>query len=252
MGNGGDIPRALKLRLVTLTSLFAACVASSACIDLAEPNIPSLGSSAVFSVTVRQIPRQPIDISGTLTSGRDSIGVPRRVVTPLFVLGRTVEIGDPNAQRIYVIGSRMPADSADFVGPFDIQPPVIENTAFPQVYRLYGLRRLDPDTVRMDALGDVALHVQTRFGSGGDVAPQNITRQWFLELRGQSSVINVSGSGAPPDTLRIPSQFLPAGTGGRVDATLIYFQSATVVAQPVPYITSVTLDVRTEWIILRP
>ena len=244
MGNGGHIPRAL-----TILAWVCACFSTTACVDLAEPNVPSLNSSTVFNITVRQIPRQGIDISGTLSPGRDSIGVPRRVLTPLIAVGRTIPLGEPNAQRTYIIANRAPADSANFVGPFEIQPPVVENTAQPQIFRWYGLRRLDGDTVRTDALGDVSLHVQTRFGT--DIMP-NRTSQWFLELRGSAGVINVSGSGAPPDTLRIPSQFLPAGTGKRVDATLIYFQSATIVSQPVPYIASVTLDVRTEWIILLP
>jgi hypothetical protein len=249
MGDGGHIPRAVIRRLIVVASCSAACLASAACVDLAEPNLPSLNSSTVFNITVRQIPGQPVIASGSLAPGRDSIGVPRRVLTPLFVLNRAIDIGQPNAQRTFVIQQNIVLDSASFVGPFEIQPPIVENSATPTIFRWYGMRRLDGDTVRTDAVGDVALHVQTEFGTPGTPTP---SRQWFLELTGAGGSIHVSGDGTPPQTIRVPVQFIPMGAGNRVDATLIYFQSATVVNQPVPYISSATLDVRTQWVILKP
>jgi hypothetical protein len=225
-----------------------ACAVAVGCVDLAEPNLPNLNASTVFNITVRQIPGQPISVTGSLAPGRDSIGVPRRVIAPLFVLNRQIDIGQPNAQHNYIISQAIAIDSTDFVGPFEIQPPLIENAAQPPIFRWYGMRRLDGDTVRTDSLGDVALHVQSRFGVEPTPVPG---RQWFLELAGAGGTIHVSGDGLPPDTLRIPSQFIPMGSGDEVDASLIYFQSAVVVAQPVPYVSSVTLDVRTAWIIVR-
>jgi hypothetical protein len=226
--------------------LIAALVTTAGCVDLADPTIPSLGAGAILNITVRQITGQPIDVSGTLAAGRDSAGVPRKLLSPLIVLGTPVDVGEPNAQRIYIIAKQI-ADSANFIGPFEIQPPVIEAAAVPPVFRWYGLKRLDPDTVVTDLLGDVTLHVQTEFGAA--VTPVTRTRQWFLELRGDANVIHVSGDGAPPEVLRIPSQFIPSAPSGRVFASLIYFQSATVVPQPPTYISAATLDVRTQWII---
>jgi hypothetical protein len=108
------------------------------------------------------------------------------------------------------------------------------------------MKRLDPDTVNVDPFGDVTLHVATTF-SGPPITPTP-TRQWFLELRGDDGSIHISGDGAPPDTLHIPSQFIPHAALRNVFVSLIYFQSATVVSQP-DYISSVTLDVRTAWVV---
>ena len=125
--------------------------------------------------------------------------------------------------------------------------PVIDGIATPPPFRWFGVRKLDPDTVFTDALGDVALHIESDLG---DVQPASRTRQWFLELRGDFTSIRVSGDGAPPTTLRIPSQFIPPAPDKRVDVTLIYFQSA--LASTGSYIANVTLDVRVQWIVRLP
>ncbi len=233
------------LRGIALLASLMLC----ACVDLAEPNIPSLGAPAIFNITLRQIPGTPFDVSGTLSAGREVSGVRRRVLTPLIVLGQPFNVGEPNAQGIYVLSPKPLSPPAGFVGPFDVQGPIIDGLAEPTQFRWYGIRRLDPDVVRPDSIGDVTLHIES---DAGPAVPANRTRQWFLDLRGDFGSIRVSGDGAPPAVLRIPSQFIPPAPDKQVDISLIYFQSATVVPPPGNYISSVTLDVRVGWILRLP
>jgi hypothetical protein len=224
----------------------AAVCCTTGCVDLAEPHIPSLGAPAIFNITIRDIPGLPISASGTLNPGREVSGVRRTVASPLILLQTAFTLPAPNTQGTIALNLQPPQPPAGFTGPYDLQPPLIEGIATPTTFRWYGLRKLDPDTVYPDERGDVALHIDADV----DIPiPLTRTQQWFLELRGDRGSIRVSGDGVPPEILRIPSQFVPPAPDGTVDITLIYFQSATTRPPPGDYITSVTLDVRTQWIL---
>jgi hypothetical protein len=75
-------------------------------------------------------------------------------------------------------------------------------------------------------------------------------RQWFLDLSGPQGVIRVSGSGFPPDSMRIPPQWLPATAPSVVSASLLYFQSAQVREPPGDYIGNISMDARLQWLVL--
>jgi hypothetical protein len=225
-----------------------ACAVSAGCVDLAEPRLPNLGAPAFLNLTMRQIPGLPFEATGTLTAGRDSAGIRRRLLTPLVVVSEPLTFGEPNAQGSFVISMKPPVP-ADYAGPFEVQPPIIEGVAEPVVFRWWGMRRLDPDTVQPDALGDVSLHVESELGPA---QPAGRSQQWFLEMRGDFGSIRVSGDGPPPPTLRIPSQFIPPAPDKRVDISLIYIQSSTTIPAPGNYIAAVTLDTRASWVLKLP
>jgi hypothetical protein len=231
-------------RVAAIAALSA--LAGAGCVDLAEPIIPSLGAPAVFNVTIRQIPGLPIDVSGTLSAGRETSGFRRQVLTPLIAINQPIVLGEPTAQGIFLISAQVPPPASDFIGPFEVQPPLIDGLPAPPTFRWFGIRTTDPAVIETDSAGDVTLHVQSELGAAD---PANRSRQWFLELRGDAGSIRVSGDGPPPPVLRIPSQFIPPAPDRQVEAFLIYFQSATISQAPVTYIASVTLDVRLQWII---
>ncbi|MEO5510666.1 MAG: hypothetical protein ABIV28_04200 [Longimicrobiales bacterium] len=238
-----------RCRLAASVAFVAvAAFAAGACVDLAEPRLPNLGAPAFLSLTLRQIPGLPFEVTGSLTAGRDSSGIRRRLLSPLVVVTQPITFGEPNAQGSYLISVKPPIPAA-YTGPFEVQPPIIEGVAAPVTFRWWGIRRLDPDTVRPDALGDVALHVESELGPA---VPASRSQQWFLELRGDFGSIRVSGDGPPPTTLRIPSQFIPAAPDKRVEISLIYFQSATTIPAPGNYIAAVTLDTRVAWVLKLP
>jgi hypothetical protein len=109
------------------------------------------------------------------------------------------------------------------------------------------MEKLGGDTVFVPRGGDAVLRVNAHLGQA---TPAVQVRQWFLTLSGPAGTIQVSGSGFPPDTLRVPPQFLPGTPPTTIAASLIYYQSAQLREPPGDYIVNVSMDARVQWVVL--
>lgn len=223
---------------------FLPILALAACIDFVEPDLPSLGAPAVIQATIRLTDQGEAELDALLAPGLDEAGL-RRAVTrdTILVLGRPV-VPDSIAHN----GSRhyravWPSPATAVAEPVTFRAPSLGSlTARPPEVVWAGARRVGPDTLRVAAGQDLFLEV----GPGaGSQLPQPDRQQWFLRLEGDSSAFNISADGPPPDTIQVPSRWIPPGN--EVAARLIYAQSAVIEDAPGDYVGLITLDIRLNW-----
>lgn len=231
-----------------VASLIVGLMVVSGCADFADPVIPNVRSPALLQLNVRTFDAGVLQVDGALLPGRDSTGFQRVVLSPFVDVNGVVVVprtlGD-RGQRTYNTSVTTPPNATG--GPFVITPPEIRDVASLPVARWYGLIRLDPDTLRVPAGQDIVLRLDTVPAMS---QPTPASRQWFLDIRSGFRVFRLSSDGPPPMTLRIPPSFIPAGGGGPLSISLIYFQSAQLGSGTPDYQASLTLDTRINWVVL--
>jgi hypothetical protein len=235
------------MRATTLLRCCALLLAAgaAACVDLAEPNIPDRRMPASAVLNVRAFDTGVLQVDGSLSPGRDSLGFQRAVPSPFVqAAGQTVEPRTVSAQGLRTYSSVLALPGGRTAGPFDVTLPVVSDVGMLPPARLYGLRRLDPDTLIVPRGGDIVLHMDT-VPAASD--PPNRFRQWFLDVRAGNGSFRVSGDGPVPLRIRIPFEWVPPAPDQRASVTLIYYQTAQLRSPGGLYSASLTLDTRLQW-----
>lgn len=235
MGIRGHLPLALSALLV------GACD-----IDFADPVFPNAGAPALVTVSVSLQPQGVAFVNGRVQPGRDSTGVTRVPAdSTLFVAGFAIEADTVEARNTLVFSELLQLSESQLRDSIVIATPPIHGIfAEPPRVRWYGMVRVGPDTVSVGPGEDLVLRVESRLGTAD---PPVQVRQWFMDLNGPTGTFRLSGTGFPPDTLRIPPQWIPATGPASVFASLLYYQSATLRPEPGDYIGSISMDARVQW-----
>jgi len=219
------------------------------CIDFAAPRLPNAGAPALAQLSVSLQEVGVMIVNGQVQPGRDSLGVTRVPLdSALYVAGQVLEADTVLARNTLRFSVQLPISPSVLSGPITMAAPAITGIEAPAPFLVwYALVKEGSDTVTVERGGEAVLRVNSNLG---DPLPPPQTRQWYLSLSGPAGVIQVSGSGAPPDTMRVPPQWLPAEPPGTVIASLLFYQSAQVRDPPGDYIGNVAMDARVQWIIL--
>jgi hypothetical protein len=243
----------MPVRVAVQVGVLRACVWPCAvtlllagCVEFGDPVIPERQTPAVLAINVRTFDTGALVVDGTLSPGRDASGFVRVVQIPFIgVDGRSIEPDSVDERGVRRYQVTFPAAPDATAGPFDIVLPDVRGVGPLPAVRLYGLRRVGPDTLRLAAHSDIVLHVDTVAA-----APLTPFRQWFIDVRSAGTSFRISADRAPPASLRIPSEFVAASGGGRADVSLIYFQTVQVRAASGMYVGNVVLDTRLNWVVL--
>jgi hypothetical protein len=224
-----------------------AVLAAVGCVDFIQPELPELGAAAIIEATIRLTDRGTVEIDARLVPGLDEAGFRRGVrLDTIEVLGRRI-----GADSIARNGTRRYVEQweagREIVGePITFHAPELSGvSATPPAVRWAGVRRADSDTVVLDRGSELRLLVAP--GDGSLDPPPDI-RQWFLRLDGDDGGFNIGADGPPPDTIFVPSRWIPAGD--TVHVRLIFSQSVLLQQPPGDYVGLVTLDTRLFWTLL--
>jgi hypothetical protein len=221
---------------------------ATACIDFAEPQIPNRQTPAVVQANVRVFDTGTMQIDGSVSPGRDSLGFTRPVLGPFIGVNNVIAFPlSVNEQGVRSYNSQFPIARNDTRGPYDISLPEVADVGALPAVRWFGVQKLDPDTIRPLRGADIVLTMDTAAAQSN---PANRFRQWFLDIRAGVRVFRLSGDGPLPLRLRIPSEFVPPATDDRAAISLIYFQSSQLVSPGGGYIASVVLDTRLNWTVV--
>jgi hypothetical protein len=217
-------------------------------VEFAAPRVPNAGAPALLQLSVSIQEAGAITVSGQVQPGRDSSGVTRVPRdSSLYVAGMVLDADTVLARNTLPFNETRPVPRELLLGPITIAGPEIAGIqAPPPLLVWYGMARLGGDTVFVERGGDAVLRVNARLGTPIP-APQ--VRQWFLNLSGSAGTIQVSGSGYPPDTLRVPPQFLPGTPPTTIIASLLFYQSVQTRAPPGDYIGNIAMDTRALWVL---
>lgn len=242
MGTRSDLSRTLnQVRAIAAT---VAVVALAGCIDFVDPNIPDAGGPAILNATAVVSDRGSVDIRGSLDPGIALSGVRRAVPAPALEANDTAIEPDQvrrDGRRFYE--ALLPFDPASEALTISFLAPPVPGVEAPRpAARLFGIRRVGPDTLRLAAGEDLLLRITPEPGTS---QPPPAIQQWFLTLSAASNEFRLGGNGPPPDTILIPTRFIP--TGDSLEVRLIYQQFVDVQTPPGDYIGLFTLDARTFW-----
>ncbi len=212
------------------------------CLDFADPILPSRGAAAVASARVSVTNQGSVELSLHLLPGLDSAGVPRDVSSRhARLLDRTVE-PDSVTRREWIYHAMWMTEPGNVIGPIVFEAPTVRNVAAPPSIVWYGVRRIDPDTLHLDAGADLRLRLDANAGAS---QPSPSQRQWVVTLATDNGVFRLGADGVPPDTILVPSRWIPPGDPLRVQ--MIWTQTADIRQPPGDYIGLVTLDARVSW-----
>jgi hypothetical protein len=220
----------------------------TACVDFADPVIPDRRASAILNANVRVFDAGVIQVDGSLSPGRDSLGFQRPVLSP-FIL-----VNDLLVQPIAITQTGVRTYSTTFptprnatAGPFTMVWPVVEDVGELPTVQWHGLIKRTADTLRITRMEDLVLRMDTVAAPSN---PANRFRQWFIDIRAGASSFRVSGDGPVPLSLRIPAEWIPVSPDNRATVSLIYFQTAQLRTPPGTYLGNITLDTRLNWVVL--
>ena len=235
MGSRGHLPLALSALLL-----------AAGCVDFVDPRLPNAGAPALLQLSISLQEPSVLMVNGQLLPGRDSSGVTRVPLdSALYIAGQVIEADTVLARNTLRFDDTRVVPRAVLTGPITIAAPGIARIQAPAPLLLwYGIQKVGGDTVDVPRGGDAVLRVNARLGTA---TPSVQTRQWYLDLSGPGGVIRVSGSGFPPDSMRIPPQWLPGTAPAKITASLLYYQSVQTRDPPGDYVGNISLDARVQW-----
>lgn len=220
------------------------------CWDFVAPDLGVEAGVAVLQVSALLENDGRVQITGLLAPGIDEDGFRRRILNDTL---RVFDIRFPptgsraSGSREYFRSGRLDGDP--FAQPFVIEPPRLEDVPVTPGVRWFGVRPLDPDTLRIAPGQDLLLRLDTNLGAA---VPEPGARAWSLDLAGGAGNFHLSGSGIPPETLIVPAIYLPVpfvegGSNNFARATLAYTQS--IVVRSPNYRGNYAFTVRSTWTI---
>ncbi len=224
----------------------ASLLGLAGCVTFVDPSLPKPGA-ALLTATVRLLSPHQASLEADLRPGLDAAHEFRAVPDDtIMVLGQPVAPTTTyrSGERSY--NATLETDSIPAVVTLT-GPAVAEVEASPPSLRWYTVQKLDPDTIRAPAGGDVIFHVAPPPPGS---TPEPTVRTWQLELRGPAHSIRIGGDGLPPEEIRVPSQFVPAAEGDQVFVTLQLFESVSLILSPGDYQALLGLDERLHWTVL--
>jgi hypothetical protein len=214
------------------------------CFDFAEPDFPEAGAPAVIQVNVLVDEAGHVGLEGSLAPGLQ-IGGSERTVRPdtLRVNGLAIAPTQVknNGTRVYAFSGILPHPQELTLA----APQVEEVSAQPPSVDWFAITKTDPDTIVWRRGTDLLLHLRTGLGTS---TPRPSATQWFLDLTG-SQQFRISSDGLPPDTLRIPPAFVPAGNASSFVVNLSFYQTGKQQASPGDYIGLVSYTFQIRWIV---
>jgi hypothetical protein len=229
--------------LATAAVLALASSSLTGCFDFIEPDIPQAGAPATLQVSVSIADNGSTTLTAALTTGFDSLGVPRAIADPtLRVMGRDLLPADTAVAEVWRYEGSWVVHEGEALGPIVVEPPRVVGAPAPAPPVWHGLRRVGSDTLLLPAGEDLALHLEV---DERGTAP---IRQWFLQMTGARGSIRLSADGPPPERLVVPTVWLPEPrSDGTFRVTLNYSQSETRVGPAGNYVLSGALSSRADW-----
>jgi hypothetical protein len=228
--------------------LLLVALAPVACLDFEDPTIPDRRQPVRLNANLRLLPGGIFQIDGTLSPGREQTGVLRLVQVPEIHASEFVATPverDVRGVHHYLTAFSIAPERA--ASAFEVLVPAVRGTSAIGPIVLHGLRRLDPDTLRLRAGDDIVLHMDT---VAQPSPADRTTAQWFAEIRGGSTVFRIIADGPPPPALRIPADWVAAPTGATVTISLIYYQTTQITTPDDTYVANVLLDTRLQWTVV--
>jgi hypothetical protein len=223
------------------------CALLTGCYDFIEPDLPEAGAPVVLLAAAHLLETGRLHFTATLAPAITVDGFLRRVPNDTIVVHGIRLVPDSlarNGSRYYDDVQVLP----DALGqPLTIAAPRIpEVTAQAPSIRWESVRHTGADTLFLAPNEDLLLRVQV---VGVPSEPQPLHRQWAVNLFGDEASFSFAAHGPPPDTIRIPSYWIPPARNGQVEVYLTYFLSGTYRPAPGDYLTILTADTRIRWIV---
>jgi hypothetical protein len=228
-------------------SLFV-CAALSCvgCMDFIEPDLAAENAAATISVSaLQENDSSLLLIDAVLVPGLDEDGFRRRVVRDtLIAFGLSIAPSSIRRKDNRVYEARQTVTNPASIA-FTVDPPLIEGLPQRPSIRWFGLRKVGADTIRLRRGEDLILRVDTSLGAS---QPTPETRNWSLQLVGKRNEFRLGGSGMPPTTIIVPAMWIPALPDTVLRATLLFNQSAVLIASN--YRGLYNHFVRTNWTVI--
>lgn len=227
--------------------LLALVLSCSGCFDFVEPDLPQRGAPAFLQAFVHINESAHLRISAVLAPGLTQEGDARLIgndtviASGLFITPDSVR---RTGTRIY--NHEGPLGGPDpFAQPITLVPPRIEGAlAAPPVVRWRAVRPARMDTIRAVRGEDVVLIIQR---SPEPSAPEPLLQQWIVDLVSEDGNFRFGASGEPPDTIRVPSFWVPPAASGRVAAFLTIALSGAYRPPPSDYLVHFSAEQRLRW-----
>jgi hypothetical protein len=235
----------MMTRVLPALSLALLC---AGCWEFVDPEFPEVGAPAVMQVSAFVTEDGRANITGVLLPGVREGGFQRLVPDDtLRILG--LKLAPENVERTGRRTYRFDGEIGrrPLEGALTIDAPVVNGVTGPPPHiSWFGIRKLDPDTIRWRRGTELVLHVDTTLAPS--LPPPQI-QYWFLEMRAGARVFGVSANGLPRTQLHIPGDWVPASSDSTVSATLTFFQSGVQKSPSNDYIGSIDVNVQVRWII---
>jgi hypothetical protein len=207
--------------------LICVCVLTAGCWDFVEPDLAAENGAGALLLTASVDPSGNVQASATLSPGLDPDGFRRRVLVDTvrvlsFATGSDTVL--PNGNHIYSLSEK--TSPSAFERGFTVSGPVLEGVSFVPTARWYVPRKADPDTVRVARGSDLILHMVQDTVTSVPAANE----QWLIELIGRSQRFQISATGKPPASLRIPAEWIPVPFDSAVSVSFSSFQNTQILA----------------------
>ncbi len=185
-------------------------------------------------------------LEGSLDPGTDLGGETRSVPDPTVgMLAVRVPPADTTALGVRRYRAAwlpsLPADAR-----IVLDPPAVANVDVPRPTVDWGVpTRADPDTVSFAPGENIRLHV----GAADSLdLPAPSFRSWSLQLSGAGGhYVQVSSDGVPPDTLVVPSAFLPEPDEGSMVAELTLIRALVMPGGDRGYAVTFITQIELTW-----
>jgi hypothetical protein len=208
----------------THVSLLVIAMMCAGCLDFVEPEACERPSDvAEVTLSASQENDSTIQISGAMVPGYDECGTSRPVLREdLIVFGVLVPPDTVIGGHIRGYTARLVLDdSTRHV--FTVDPPPIAGLSSRPTVEWFGIRRVGGDTLWLEPGEDLVLHIEFVAGSP---RPEPPSRRWALGWSSGQQPFQIFAEGLPPETLRVPAQYLSPGS--LTPVTLYYSQSGSV------------------------
>jgi hypothetical protein len=225
------------------------CAAAAACIDFVEPDLAARGAAAVARFDIRIDDAGLSRVTGRLAPGVDEDGFLRELGrAAVRVADRDVAPSSTNDVGTRTYDDTVRIDAATRISGVRVEAPIVLDVDAPTpTVHWPALRRVGPDTVRVEADGSLVL----RLAASGPLEPAPDVVQWSLRIEGDAGVAaTITVDGLPPDPIRVPPDLMPPSTSGEWNARLALFLSVSLAPEPGDYIGLITLETRIEWVVV--